>query len=61
VPGGLARGDGWRLPWCERRSLVDESVKVERGEEERAREKQKKRNFVGPVLRHEAATLCWKR
>ncbi len=30
---------------------VDESVKVERGEEERAREKKEERNFVGPVLR----------
>ena len=48
VVAQLARGDGWRLPWCERRSLVDESVKVEEGERRREREKnRKKENSLG--------------
>ena len=53
VVAQLARGDGWRLPWCERRSLVDESVKVEEGERRREREKNRKKENKSKNLVYE--------
>jgi hypothetical protein len=36
------------------------ALEVERGRGERGRGKKEKRNFVGPEVRHEGATLFWK-